>query len=102
MEHSGTVVRQQKRFALKRHFSLASLLCTALIAVLLGWSYQFFALRDLKLLAESRNIALTNAFANALWPQFSPLLDNNADASADVLRRTATDRGLDNLVAQHM
>ena len=102
MEHSGTVVRQQKRFALKRHFSLASLLCTALIAVLLGWSYQFFALRDLKLLAESRNIALTNAFANALWPQFSPLLDNNADASADVLRRIATDRGLDNLVAQHM
>lgn len=45
--------RGRKHFALTRYFSLTSLLCSALIAVVLGWNYQYRAFRDLKDLAAS-------------------------------------------------
>jgi hypothetical protein len=56
-------------------------------AVVLGWSYQHLALGDLKDLAEGRNIALTNAFANALWPNFANLVDDSAGATAEACAR---------------
>ncbi|MEF8706319.1 MAG: hypothetical protein V5B07_07785, partial [Candidatus Accumulibacter sp. UW27] len=102
MEHANTDQRGRKRFALKRYFSLTSLLCTVFTAVVLGWSYQHIALADLKELAENRNIALTNAFANALWPNFSPLVDDSAGDPADVLRARAGKVHLQDLVEQQM
>jgi diguanylate cyclase (GGDEF)-like protein/PAS domain S-box-containing protein len=102
VEHANTDQRGRKRFALKRYFSLTSLLCTVFTAVVLGWSYQHIALADLKELAENRNIALTNAFANALWPNFSPLVDDSAGDPADVLRARAGKVHLQDLVEQQM
>ncbi|HPU80200.1 EAL domain-containing protein [Accumulibacter sp.] len=102
MEHPSTESQGRTRFALKRYFSLSSLLCTVLTAIVLGWSYQHLALGDLKNLAEGRNIALTNALANALWPNFSPLVDDSAGATADALRARAQDTHLQDLVAQQM
>jgi len=102
VEQASTRIQQRKRFALTRYYSLTSLLCTALIAILLGWSYQFYALRDLKNLAEGRNIALTNAFSNALWPKFSNLVDENLGVTADALRSKAKEARLYDLVANHM
>ncbi|WP_300449479.1 EAL domain-containing protein [Accumulibacter sp.] len=102
MKQRGGDRHRQRRFALKRYFSLTSLLCTALIAVLLGWSYQRLALDDLEHLAESRNVALTNAFANALWAKFAPLVEASAGATADVLRQRADAAGLPATVIQHM
>ena len=71
-------------------------------SVLLGWSYQRLALDDLERLAEGRNVALTNAFANALWPRFAPLVEDSAGATADVLRQRADAAGLPATVVQHM
>ncbi len=102
MEHPSTESQGRTRFALKRYFSLSSLLCTVLTAIVLGWSYQHLALGDLKNLAEGRNIALTNALSNALWPNFSPLVDDSAGATADALRARAQDTHLQDLVAQQM
>jgi diguanylate cyclase (GGDEF)-like protein/PAS domain S-box-containing protein len=94
--------RGRKRFALKQYFALTSLLCTVFTAVLLGWSYQHLALGDLQELAEDRNIALTNAFANALWPNLSPLVVDSAGDTADVLRARAGAVHLQDLVEQQM
>lgn len=91
-----------KRFALTRHFSLTSLVCTALIAVALGWSYQELSLRDLNNLAEDRNLALTHTFANALWPKLSGLVDDSASATPEALRSRAQDARLYDLVAHQM
>ena len=85
MEQGVIDLPKRKRFALKRYFSLTSLLCTILIALLLGWSYQYLALSDLKNIAEGRNNALTKAFANALWPKFSGLVNDHGSDTADEL-----------------
>jgi signal transduction histidine kinase len=90
------------RFALKRYFSIASLLCTMVVAVLLGWSYQYLALRDLKHLGEDRNVALTRAFANSLWPRFSGLVNHDLRTSPDFLRAEAKNGDLYQLVAAQM
>jgi diguanylate cyclase (GGDEF)-like protein/PAS domain S-box-containing protein len=92
----------RKRFALTRYFSLTSLMCTALIATALGWSYQELSLRDLARLAEDRNVALTHTFANALWPKFADLVNVNAPVTSDVLRGRAEEARLYDLVAHQM
>jgi len=102
VEHACIESQGRSRFALKRYYSLSSLLCTVLTAVVLGWSYQHLALGDLKDLAESRNVVLTRAFANSLWRNFSLLVDDSAGATADSLRARAQDTHLQELVAQHM
>jgi len=81
VEHARIESQGRTRFALKRYYSLSSLLCTILTAVVLGWSYQHLALGELKSLAESRNVVLTHAFANALWPNFSVLLGRTSPSS---------------------
>ena len=102
MGQTGTGYRTRKRFALKRYFSLTSFVFTALIAGVLGWSYQYFALRDLQSVAEGHNIALTSAFSNALWQKFAPLVDGSAGAGADALRSRASEAGLPELVSRQM
>ena len=91
-----------RRFALTRYFSIASLVCTVAVAALLGWSYQYLALRDLKHLAEDRNVALTHAFSNSLWPRFSSLVAGGDRATPDALRATAENDNLYQLVAKQM
>lgn len=106
---SGTIDHQMtqasrpghERFALTRYFSLTSLLCTVFIAAVLGWSYQYLALGDLKSLAEGRNTALANAFANALWGKFSGLVDDS-HATAETLRWRAKESRLHDLVVRYM
>jgi hypothetical protein len=71
-----------RRFALaSATIAVASLVCTLVVAALLGWSYQYLALRDLTHLGEDRNLALTHALSNSLWPKFAPSLPP-AQASA--------------------
>ena len=88
------------RYALTRNFSLASLLLTVIVAAALSWSYQYLALRDLTHLAQDRNVALTQAFSNSLWPKFSPLL--TAGTQADNLRMQAARDGLYGLAKTQM
>ena len=102
MGSTGTSERARKRFALKRYFSLTSFLCTALIAAVLGWSYQYLALRDLQTVAEGHNVALTSVFSNALWSKFSGLVHDSSGATPDALRLSAMEARLPELVAHHM
>lgn len=88
------------RYALSRNFSIASLILTMIVAAALSWSHQFLALRDLTHLAEDRNVALTQAFSNSLWPRFSPLLA--ASPHADSLRMQAERDGLQALATSQM
>lgn len=91
-----------QRFALKRNFSIISLLCTIVVAALLGWSYQHLALRDLTHLAEDRNVALSHALSNSLWPKLSSLVAGSASTTPDALRSIAQSNKLYQLVANQM
>ncbi|MEN3292719.1 MAG: hypothetical protein V7642_1972 [Burkholderiales bacterium] len=57
-------------FRLLRYFSIASLITLVLAAAGLGAIYRQIATRDLLELGERNNVALTQTFANSLWPQF--------------------------------
>ena len=104
MEPSGSesVAAAPRRFALTRHFSLASLACTLVVAALLGWSYQHLALRDLVHLGEDRNAALAHALSNSLWPKFVPLVEASGNVSADDLQALAAGNDLYSLVARQL
>ncbi|MGH7774347.1 MAG: ATP-binding protein [Candidatus Binatia bacterium] len=73
-------------FKLLRYFSITSFVATVIVAVLLGMFYRRIALRDIMELAESRNVALTQAFANSLWPRFAPFVASAAGLSDNELR----------------
>ncbi len=96
----GTVA--PRRFALTRHYAYASLACTLVVAVLLGWSYQHLALRDLTHLGEDRNVALAHALSNSLWPEMLPLVQGSEAASAAELQAMAAGNDLYSLVARQL
>ncbi|MEN3297458.1 MAG: hypothetical protein V7642_6711 [Burkholderiales bacterium] len=80
-------------FRLLRYFSIASLITVALAAVGLGAIYRQLATRDLLELGERNNVALTQTFANSLWPQFRGFAASAAKIDAGSLQRhPETDR----------
>lgn len=58
-------------FRLVRYFSITSLAAFVLVTGVLALFYRQNAINDLLVLRESNNVALTQSFANSLWPQFS-------------------------------
>ncbi|MBI5108135.1 MAG: EAL domain-containing protein [Rhodocyclales bacterium] len=60
-----------------------------MVAVLLGWSYQYLALRDLTHLGEDRNLALTHALSNSLWPRFAGIVAASDGATPEFLHTVA-------------
>lgn len=75
MPQPNTPQRKNLMFKLRRYFLLTSLIAFVIITLLLGVFYRQLALRDLLELQESKNAALTQAFANSLWPQFAPFVE---------------------------
>ena len=73
-------------FRLLRYFSVTSLVAFVIVAALLTVFYRRTALNDLIEIEESKNVALTHAFANSLWPDFAPFLTSVAGLSGDELR----------------
>lgn len=102
MKPERSATEANRRFALTRYFSIASLVCTLVVATLLGWSYQHLALNDLKHLAEDRNAALAHALSNSLWPKFSGVVGSSEKAARDTLRAAAERNNLYKLVANQM
>lgn len=73
-------------FKLLRYFSVTSLIAFVVVAALLGVFYRQLVLSHLIEMAENKNIALTQAFSNSLWPQFSPFVTSASGLSVDELR----------------
>jgi len=73
-------------FKLLRYFSIASFIATVIVAAFLGMLYAQISLRDLMELAESKNIALTQAFSNSIWPQFAQFLTSKSKLSGRALQ----------------
>lgn len=73
-------------FKLLRYFSITSLIITAAAAAALGMFYRQQALEDLVELGESKNNALAQAFANALWHHFAPFLRSASSLRPEALR----------------
>jgi signal transduction histidine kinase len=73
-------------FKLLRHFSISSLIAFIIVAALLGVFYRQLVLSNLFEIAESKNVALTQAFSNSLWPQFAPFVASASQLNPDELR----------------
>ena len=73
-------------FKLLRYFSLTSLLAFVLIIAALAYFNNRLAMGNLVALEESKNIALTQSFANSLWAEFAPFVANSAGMTGDELR----------------
>jgi PAS domain S-box-containing protein len=73
-------------FKLLRYYAIASLAAFAIVATLLSLIYRQAATRDLLALGESKNVALTQTFANSLWPEFETLIAEASGLDGDELR----------------
>lgn len=69
-----------------RIFSISSLVTFVIVAALLGVFYRQFVLGNLTEMAESKNVALIQAFANSLWPQLAPFVASASEFTPDELR----------------
>lgn len=66
-------------FRLVRYFSITSLVAFVIVTAVLAVFYRQSALNDLIALRENNNVALTQAFANSLWPEFASFVDSAGD-----------------------
>lgn len=73
-------------FRLLRYFSIASLIIIAIAVLLLGTTYRQKVVNDLIDLGESKNVALTQAFSNSIWPKFESAVRSSSGLSPDELR----------------
>ena len=78
---------REAMFPLLRYFSITSLVAFILVTGLLSAVYHWTAIDALIRQEERKNVALTQAFANWLWPRFVPYLLATAELPADELRR---------------
>lgn len=72
-------------FKLLRYYSITSFVALVFIAVILGIFYRSVAVDSLLELGESKNVALTRAFSNSLWPKFAPILTSASGLSTEDL-----------------
>ena len=73
-------------FKLLRYFSIASSIAFIAVAILFIGLYRQVVFGELVESAENKNIALTQAFSNSLWPQFAPFVNSAPDLTIDELR----------------
>jgi len=71
---------------LLRYFSIASFISIVLIGVSLGAFYWKISVKDFITSGEDKNFALTQAFANSLWPTYAPFLTSISGMSGDQIR----------------
>jgi hypothetical protein len=77
---------KKQPFQLLRYFSITSLVAFVLIAVSLVFFYRQIAIGELLVIGESKNVAITQAFSNVIWPEFGPFLTSASALSADEIR----------------
>jgi signal transduction histidine kinase len=74
-----------KRFQLLKRFSFVSLSAFVTATGLLAGFYRYQAVQSLVLSAEDNNVALTQVFANTLWPEYGPFLSSAQSLSNEEL-----------------
>src|SRR5574341_431240 len=79
-------------FRLVRYFSITSLVAFVIVSVLLGLFFRQNSVSDLIALGDSKNVALTQTFANSLWPQFAPFVAEADPVDPDGLATELTHR----------
>ena len=76
-------------FQILRYFSITSFLVIAVVAlatIVLVAFYRQLTVTELVELGQSRNVAMTQAFANSIWPSFAPYLTSLSKAEGNDLR----------------
>lgn len=89
-------------FRLVRYFSITSLVAFVIVSVLLGLFFRQNSVSDLIALGESKNVALTQTFANSLWPQFAPFVAEADTVDPDDLASRPEIAELREAVLAHM
>jgi PAS domain S-box-containing protein len=89
-------------FRLVRYFSITSLIAFIVMTAVLGYLYRQQAVVDLVKVGESKNVALTQTFANSLWPQFEPYVVSSAGLSVEELKASPEISQLRQSVLGHM
>lgn len=79
-----------KRFNLLRSFSLVSLSAFVLATSVLSIFYRQREIRDLVTFTEENNVALTQVFANVIWPKYNYFLARTQGISDRKLAQTST------------
>ncbi len=66
-------------FKLSRYFSITSLIAFVGVTILLSFLYPQIILNDLTAIAESKNVAITQGFANSVWPDFATFVTSASE-----------------------
>lgn len=72
-----------RRFQLLRYFSVTSFVAMTLAAWFTAFLFQRIEHHSMLLLGEAQNVAMTQAFSNALWPSLSGLLNASREMSSE-------------------
>lgn len=73
-------------FSLTRFFSITSLVAFIAVTLALTLFYRQAAVADLIALRQENNVALTQTFANSLWPEFAEFVAGASEFSAAELQ----------------
>ncbi|MEO5331739.1 MAG: PAS domain S-box protein [Magnetococcus sp. YQC-5] len=90
------------RFRLLRYFSLTSFVAMAMVAWFTAFLFQRLELHSMRLLGEAQNLAMTQAFSNALWPSLSGFLLASREMTPLEIRKHPLVPYLDSLLAKLM
>ncbi len=74
-----------RHYRLTRNFAIGALIVVCLAAVGLADVNRRMGVEQLERMAEQNNLALTQTFANSVWPQFRSFIESASNlAAADI------------------
>ncbi len=79
--------KQADQSSLTGRFALFGGVIVIGVCLAIGFFAHQSVRRDLQVLAESNNVALTRAFANLVWPRYADFVGSAGNLSVDDLRR---------------